>query len=169
MSPRHRIHQILETWRGLLTDIRGSLAYRLSMMTAHIHNCANVYKFTYKTDFVLHFSTSFYISQYVYFKHPSSSYNRRFISRHSLGLVPISSDHQGRCQKARHTTTHTYEINWERAFNLTVVFLDSGGNPEYLEKTHTQTGRTWKLGFKPRCSCRKDTTLNTALLCHPNV
>ncbi|MEQ2213537.1 hypothetical protein XENOCAPTIV_016675 [Xenoophorus captivus] len=35
--------------------------------------------------------------------------------------------------------------NLEKPINLTVMFLDCGRKPEYLERTHTCTGRTCKL------------------------
>ncbi|MED6243880.1 hypothetical protein ATANTOWER_029101 [Ataeniobius toweri] len=61
-----------------------------------------------------------------------------------------------------------------RPINLTVMFLDCGRKPEYLDRTHTCTGRTYKLhaerppaGRHPGPSCCKATVLSTAPLCSP--
>ncbi|MEQ2257505.1 hypothetical protein ILYODFUR_035470, partial [Ilyodon furcidens] len=54
-----------------------------------------------------------------------------------------ASPSQGNTQ----TTTHFFTLkgHLERPINLTGISLDCGGKPEYLEKTHTCTGRTYKL------------------------
>ncbi|MEQ2288787.1 hypothetical protein AMECASPLE_026350 [Ameca splendens] len=64
------------------------------------------------------------------------------------GQVPSPS--QGNTDTHRtnnHAHTHSYtpKGNLERPINLTVMFLDCGRKPEYLEKPHVCTGRTCKL------------------------
>ena len=48
-------------------------------------------------------------------------------------------------QKTTHTLTLTPRDNSETPINLTCMFLDGGRKPEYPERTHAFTGRTYKL------------------------
>ncbi|MEQ2279766.1 hypothetical protein AMECASPLE_012723 [Ameca splendens] len=59
--------------------------------------------------------------------------------------VPPSPIHRRATQRPTKQTTmnnHEAKDNLERAINLTVMVLDCGRIPEYLERTHTWTRRT---------------------------
>jgi len=92
--------------------------------------------------------------------HPSIFYTRLICrsGRGGAGAYPSSQEagytldrspvHHRTTQ--RQTTTHTLTLTpkdnfLESPINLTCMFLDGGGKPEYPERTHAYTGRTCKL------------------------
>jgi len=88
--------------------------------------------------------------------HPFIFYTRLFqpipavIGRkvgYTLDRLPVH--HRATQRQTRHTIhAHTLSLTKEdlvSPINLTCMFLDGGGKPEYLEATHTYTGRTYKL------------------------
>ena len=67
-------------------------------------------------------------------------------SRHwARGRAPgqVASPSQDHTETNDHT--HTPRNNLETSINLTCMFLDGGRKPEYPERTHAYTGRTYKL------------------------
>jgi len=85
----------------------------------------------------------------------------------------VASLSQGNTETHNHAHTHiTPRDNLERPINLTVMFLDCGRKPEYLEKTHHAQGEHGDSMQKdrgresnPEPSCCK--ALPTAPLCSP--
>ncbi|MEQ2314597.1 hypothetical protein AMECASPLE_013772, partial [Ameca splendens] len=61
------------------------------------------------------------------------------------GHQSITGQHRHTQDKQPRTHSFTPKGNLERPINLTVMFLDCGRKPEYLERTHACTGRTCKL------------------------
>lgn len=65
----------------------------------------------------------------------------------------------------------------ESPVKISYVCLDCGRKPEHQEKTHTGTGRTWKLhtgpsrswGSNPKPSWCEVPVLTTAVPCHPPI
>ena len=53
----------------------------------------------------------------------------------------VASPSQGHTEANNHTHSHLRKI-LETPINLTYMFLDSGMEPEYPERTHAYTGRT---------------------------
>ena len=57
----------------------------------------------------------------------------------------ITGPHRDKGDKQSCMHTFTPKDNLESPINLTCMFLDGGRKPEYPERTHAYTGRTYKL------------------------
>ena len=67
-----------------------------------------------------------------------------------IGRQSITGPHRDKRDKQPFTLTLTPKDNLESSINLTRMFLDGGRKPEYPERTHAYTGRTYKLQVKNR-------------------
>ncbi|MED6251595.1 hypothetical protein ATANTOWER_000209 [Ataeniobius toweri] len=78
----------------------------------------------------------------------ASAYLQRSTGYTWTGRQPIPGQHRDTQDKQPCTHPFTLKDNVERPINLTVMFLDRGRKPEYLERTHACTGKTCKLHAK---------------------
>ncbi|MEQ2165936.1 hypothetical protein GOODEAATRI_022263 [Goodea atripinnis] len=84
------------------------------------------------------------------------------------GRQSIVGQHRHTQDKQPSTHSFTPKGNVEGPINLTVIFLDCGRKPEYLERTHICTWRTCKLhAERPPVGSRTQDLLAARQQCSP--